>query len=394
MARTFPEGFRWGTATAAHQVEGNNVNNDWWDWEQRPDTVCVEPSGDACDHYHRYPDDIRLLKELGFNSYRFSIEWSRIEPEEGQFSVAALEHYRRMCAACLEHGIDSTVTFHHFTTPRWATTDDGWAGAKIVDRFTRFCEVATGHLGDLITRACTINEPNVVGYIGYQVGVFPPGIIDRELWLASIDNFVAAHRRAYEAIKAGPGDFPVGLTLSMSDYQAMPADDPAAVEMRDTVRRYAEDVYLEACGGDDFIGVQTYSRTQIGPEGNLPPEEGVEVLGMGYEYWPEALAATIRRAWEVTDHVPVIVTENGIGTDDDTQRIAYLRDSLAGVARTIADGLDVRGFFQWSLLDNFEWAFGYRMRFGIVAVDRTTQVRTVKPSGHWLAQVVADNTIS
>jgi beta-glucosidase len=391
MARTFPEGFRWGTATAAHQVEGNNVNNDWWAWEQRPDTVCVEPSGDACDHYHRYPDDIRLLKELGFNSYRFSLEWSRIEPEEGQFSTAALEHYRRMCAACAEHGLDATVTFHHFTTPTWATADDGWAGDRIVDRFTRFCEVATGHLGDLVTRACTINEPNVVGYIGYQFGMFPPGIIDRDKWLASIDNFVAAHRQVYDVIKAGPGDFPVGLTLSMSDYQAVPADVDAAVAMRDVTRRYAEDVYLEACRGDDYIGVQTYSRTRIGPQGNLPPEDGVEVLGMGYEFWPEALAATIRRAWEVTDQVPVLVTENGIGTDDDEQRVAYVSDSLEGVLDCLDEGIDVRGYTYWSCLDNFEWAFGYGPRFGIIDVDRSTQQRVVKPSGQWLGRIARAN---
>ena len=127
MTRAFPEGFTWGTAAAAHQVEGNNVNNDWWEWEHRTGTVCVEPSGDCCDHYHRYPDDIALLAALGFTNYRFSIEWSRIEPEEGHFSRAALDHYRRMCAACHEHGIDATVTFHHFTTPMWATADDGWA---------------------------------------------------------------------------------------------------------------------------------------------------------------------------------------------------------------------------------------------------------------------------
>jgi beta-glucosidase len=391
MARAFPDGFRWGTATAAHQVEGNNVNNDWWAWEHRPDTVCVEPSGDACDHYHRYPDDIRLLKELGFNSYRFSLEWSRIEPEEGHFSLAALEHYRRMCAACLEHGLDATVTFHHFTTPLWATADDGWAGGRIVDRFTRFCEAATDHLGDLITRACTINEPNVVGYIGYQVGVFPPGTIDRDRWLTSIDNFVAAHRQAYDVIKAGPGEFPVGLTLSMSDYQAVPADDPAAIDQRDLIRRYAEDLYLESCRGDDFIGVQTYSRTRVGPEGNLPPEDGVAVLSMGYELWPDALAATIRRAWEVTDHVPVLVTENGIGTDDDEQRVAYVAAALEGVLDCLDDDIDVRGYTYWSCLDNFEWAFGYGPRFGIVEVDRTTQQRVVKPSGRWLGQIARAN---
>jgi beta-glucosidase len=392
MASRFPDGFRWGTATAAHQVEGNNTNNDWWEWEHRPDTVCVEPSGDACDQYHLYDEDLRLLAALGFDNYRFSIEWSRIEPEEGQFSQAAIDHYRRVCAACLANGVDPVVTFHHFTTPLWAVADGGgWHDDKIVDRFTRFCERAVDGLGDLITRACTINEPNVVTYIGYQVGVFPPGTLDADLWRKAYENMIAAHRKSYDAIKAGRGDFPVGLTMSMSDYQAVPADDENAAKTRDTVRYFAEDVFLEPCKGDDFIGVQTYSRSRVGAEGMLGPEDEVPVLGMGYEYYPEALEATIRRAWEVTDHVPVLVTENGIGTDDDDQRRAYVETALDGVANCLADGIDVLGYTYWSLLDNFEWAFGYGPRFGIVDVDRTTQERRPKPSARWLGQIARSN---
>ena len=142
----FPDGFVWGTATAAHQVEGGNWNNDWWAWEHMPDTPCVEPSADACDHYHRYPDDVRLLASLGFTAYRFSLEWSRVEPEEGHFSRAALDHYRRMCAACHEHGLEAIVTYHHFTTPRWVVARGGWTEPPTADRFARFCERATAHL--------------------------------------------------------------------------------------------------------------------------------------------------------------------------------------------------------------------------------------------------------
>jgi beta-glucosidase len=393
MTGAFPHGFRWGTATAAHQVEGNNTNNDWWEWEHRANSVCVEPSGDACDQYHRFEDDIRLLGALGFDNYRFSIEWSRIEPEQGHVSRAALDHYRRVCAACLANGVEPVVTFHHFTTPRWATADGGWHDDRIVDRFTRFCEVATDALGDLISRACTINEPNVVSYIGYQLGVFPPGLLDRDLWKRANDNLIAAHRKSYDAIKAGRGEFPVGLTLSMSDYQAVPADDDRAVKTRDAIRRFAEDVFLEACRGDDFIGVQTYSRDRIGPDGQLGPEDGVPVLVMGYELYPEALEATIRRAWEVTERVPVLVTENGIGTDDDEQRIAYVRVALDGVLRCLDEGIDVLGYTYWSLLDNFEWAFGYGPRFGLVDVDRTTQERRVKPSARWLGAVARTNAL-
>ena len=393
MARSFPEGFRWGTATAAHQVEGANVNNDWWAWEHTPGSGCVEPSGDTCDQLHRYPGDIELLAALGFGNYRFSVEWSRIEPAEGEFSAAALDHYRRVCATCLEHGIAPVVTFHHFTTPTWATTGGGWSDPAIVDRFGRFCETTTAHLGDLVARACTINEPNIVSFMGYMGGVFPPGCRDRDRWLRASDHFVAAHRRAVDALKSGPGDFPVGLTLSMSDYQAVPTDDQAARQRLERVRGHAEDVFLQACRGDDFVGVQSYSRTRVGADGLLGNEEGRDVLVMGYEYWPEVLRATIRRAWEVTEHVPILVTENGIGTDDDEQRIRYVRTALEGVLDCIDDGIDVRGYTYWSALDNFEWAFGYAPRFGLIEVDRATQQRLVKPSGRWLGAVARANQL-
>jgi beta-glucosidase len=393
MTRGFPNGFTWGTATAAHQVEGNNWNNDWWAWEHAEGTPCKEPSGDACDQFHRYPDDIALLAQLGFDNYRFSIEWSRIEPEAGEFSKAALDHYRRVCACCLENGVDPVVTFHHFTTPRWATTNGTWTDPTIVDRFAKFCDVTAEALGDVIARACTINEPNVVAFIGYMMGAFPPGTRDRKAWDQAAENLRAAHTKSYDVIKAHLGAKPVGLTVSMADYQAVPPDDEAAVRKRDRIRYLGEDFYLDAVKGDDFIGVQTYTRERIGPDGMLGPEEGSDVLPMGYEYYPDSLAATIRRAWSYTDGVPIVVTENGIGTHDDTQRERYLRTALEGVLDCIDEGIDVRGYTCWSLLDNFEWAYGYEPRFGIVDVDRATQRRIVKPSGAWLGSVARANAL-
>jgi beta-glucosidase len=175
----------------------------------------------------------------------------------------------------------------------------------------------------------------------------------------------------------------------MSDWGAEPGHEDKIAEYR----AHHEDVYLEAARGDDYFGVQAYSRTRVGAEGVLGPEPGVEVLPMGYEYWPTAVEASIRHAAEIVQ-IPLYVTENGIGTDDDDQRVRYLRESLAGVARTIDDGIDVRGFFHWSLLDNFEWAFGYQMRFGLVGVDRSTQVRTPKSSARWLSEVVRTNQVT
>ena len=387
---SFPDGFLWGTATAAHQTEGANWNNDWWEWEHAADTACVEPSGDACDHYWRYPQDLDILVELGFGAYRFSIEWSRIEPEEDEWSQAQLDHYSRMLDACHERGLMPVVTFHHFTTPRWAAADGGWANPVTAERFARFCDHAVAALGDRIGMACTINEPNIVPLMGWLMGAFPPGKTqDLDGYAKSTSTLIDAHRRAVDALKSGPGDFPVGLTLSMSDWAAEPGHEARI----DEFRSHHEDQYLEACRGDDFFGVQSYSRTRVGEQGVIGPEKGVEVLPMGYEYWPDAAAASIRHAAEVTG-VPLYVTENGIGTDDDEQRVRYLRDSLTAVAKTIDEGHDVRGFFHWSLMDNFEWAFGYRMKFGIVGVDRATQQRTIKPSARWLSEVVRTNRLA
>jgi beta-glucosidase len=405
----FPEGFLWGTATAAHQVEGGNVYNDNWLLEHVPGTIYAEPSGDACDHYHRYAEDIALLAELGFNMYRFSIEWARIEPEKGEFSRASLEHYRRMLGTCHEHGLTPMVTFHHFTSPRWLIAAGGWEGEDTPGRFARYCEHATRYLGDLIGAACTLNEPNIALLLS-KSGFVPQVDLQQSApwWLTAakafgttpdrlvpfiyaasdraVETILTAHHRAVEAIKAGPGDFPVGLTLALQDIQAGEGGEEKAAQMS----RVINDLYLENLRDDDFVGVQTYSRTRFGPEGPLPPEEGVELTQMLYEFWPEALEATIRHAAAVAG-IPVIVTENGLATSDDTRRIEYIRRALQGVFNCLRDGLDVRGYTYWSAFDNFEWMLGYRPTFGLIAVNRETQVRTVKPSARWLGAVARAN---
>jgi len=386
---SFPDGFLWGTATAAHQIEGGNVNNDWWAFEHAPGSLCAEPSGDACDSFNRYPEDIDRVAGLGLGAYRFSLEWSRIEPEEGEFSRVALDHYRRMVATCLEQGVTPVVTFHHFTHPRWLAAMGTWEAPEAPDRFARFCARSTEHLGDLLGMVCTLNEPNVVATMGWRHGLFPPGVRDRARRAAVNDALVAAHRKGCEAIRSGPGEARVGLTLSMTDYQLEPGGEPWIERLRGP----SEDVFLDATGGDDFVGVQTYTRMRVGPDGPLGPEPGVAVTQMGYEFWPEALEHTIRRAVYQTRGVPVYVTENGIGTVDDAQRIEYITRALDGVRRCLEDGLDVRGYFYWSLLDNFEWVLGYVPTFGLVEVDRTTFERRPKPSAAFLGGVARANRL-
>jgi beta-glucosidase len=386
----FPDGFTWGTATAAHQIEGGNANNDWWAFENAPGTPCREPSGDACDSWLRWSEDVALVADLGLGNYRFSIEWSRIEPEPGLWSHAAIARYRAQCEALLALGIEPVVTFHHFTTPRWVAARGGWEDAGTPALFAAFCRRAASELGDVIRRACTINEPNIVAMVGWMLGAFPPGKTDRPLRHVVNGRFVDAHRLAVDAIRAAAPDVPVGLTLSMTDYQA----EAGGETRRDHIRQGMEDVFLDAVAGDDFLGVQTYTRERFGPDGMLPLDPDIPVGAMGYELYAPALEATLRRAWATTDGaVPLIVTENGVGGDDDGERVRYVHDALAGVLRCLADGIDVRGYTYWSLLDNFEWAYGYVPKFGLAEVDRATFIRTPKPSAAWYASVARANAL-
>jgi beta-glucosidase len=385
----FPAGFVWGVATAAHQIEGANVNNDWWAWEHAPGSGTAEPSGDACDSFHRWNEDVDLVAGMGVGAYRFSLEWSRIEPEEGEFSLAALDHYLRICVACHERGVTPVVTFHHFTTPRWLSARGGWEAADAPDCFARFVARAAAHLGAVIGWACTINEPNVIGVMGYTQGEFPPGVKgDLRRHLAVNEAMVRAHRLGVDALRSGPGSFPVGLTLSMAELKA----DDGGETVRDAAEEILENVFLRATAGDDFVGVQCYTRIHFGPGGQAEDDPSVPKTQMGYEYWPQAVDYTVRRAAAYTG-IPVVVTENGIATDVDGERIAFVSEALRGVRRCLDDGVDVRGYFVWTLLDNFEWAHGYGPKFGLHAVDRETFERRAKPCAAWFGAVARANAL-
>ncbi|MDA8046484.1 MAG: family 1 glycosylhydrolase [Actinomycetota bacterium] len=407
----FPAGFLWGASTAGHQVEGGNVNADLWPVEWGAETHFTEPSGDACDHYHRYAEDIALLREVGLNAYRFSIEWSRIEPEPGFFSRAALEHYRRMISTCLESGVTPVVSYSHFTLPRWMAGQGGWASETAADHFARYAARLTRHVGDLVEWVCTLNEPNVMSLLEHT-GVIPMGTSDRAapgaagsepsgvgghdparyrpgLSSADLDHMAEAHRRAVTEIKSGPGRQKVGWTLALIDLQSGPGGE----ERCRRARRHGEEDWLDVSRDDDFVGVQTYSRTVLGPEGQIPPGEDAPTMQTGWEVYPPALGHTVALAAERAQ-VPVLVTENGMATDDDRARIVYTHGALEGLAACIEAGIDVRGYLHWSLLDNFEWTAGYAKTFGLISFDPETFARTVKPSARWLGQVARGNALS
>ena len=248
---------------------------------------------------------------------------------------------------------------------------------------------ATAHLGDQIGWACTINEPNVIGVMGYTMGEFPPGVKDDfGRHLAVNENMVRAHRLAVEALRSGPGAFPVGLTLSMAELKA----EEGGEAVRDVAEDVLENTFLRGTEGDDFVGVQCYTRMHFDAQGQAPDDPEIPQTQMGYENWPQVVEYTVRRTAAFTG-LPVVVTENGIGTDDDAERIVYVSEALRGVRRCLDDGVDVRGYFVWSLLDNFEWAHGYGPKFGLFTVDRTTFERRPKPSALWFGDVAKANAL-
>lgn len=389
MTTRFPDKFLWGAATAAHQVEGSNTNNDNWEFEQQLRDY-IESSGDAIDSYHRYPEDMRLAADAGLTAYRFSLEWSRIEPAEGQFSRVQLTHYRRMIETALELGLTPVVTLHHFTHPIWFERLGGWLGADAVSYFTRYVEAVVPIL-DGVEWICTINEPNVLAVNQGQkrrlargeeyqfVGALP----DQETG----DALIAAHRATVPLLKHQTSA-KVGWTVANQALTALPGHEAKHAE----VQRIWEDAYLDAAHGDDFVGVQSYTSQPVDADGVVPHPEHPDNTIMGWAYRPDALGIALRHTHEVLPNVPIVVTENGIATHDDERRIAYTTAALGQLLDCLDEGIDVRGYIHWSLLDNFEWS-RWDATFGLIAVNRETFERVPKPSLAWLGGVARANAL-
>ncbi|MCM8710040.1 family 1 glycosylhydrolase [Clostridium sp. SYSU_GA19001] len=415
--KRFPENFLWGTATSAHQVEGNNINSDVWAEEYSDGSPYADKSGDAVDHYRLYREDIKLMAELGLKVYRFSIEWARIEPEAGYYSKSEIEHYKDVLKVCYDNGIIPMVTMHHFTSPRWLMRFGGWSNPQTADRFAKYCEVVFKELGSLIPYALTMNEVNLpvmLHELFVNFNFKPPVGIEAKTWTApewrqsaarscgaAIDKYFTfhmasdeaainiikdAHRKAKEVIKRISPDTKVGLTLALPDVQSIEGGEALADKV--WLKYFRQ--YLDAIKEDDFIGIQNYTREVYGPNGQVPLAEETEVTECGYEYYPEGLAGVIRKvAGEL--NIPIIVTENGIATQNDERRVEFIKRAVEGVYFCIADGIDVQGYLYWSTFDNFEWTFGYNMHFGVIGVDRLTQKRIVKDSARFLGNLAQNN---
>jgi beta-glucosidase len=375
----FPDGFLWGASTSAHQTEGNNLASDLWALENLPGSPFPERSGDACDSWHRWEEDLDLARGLGLGAYRFSVEWARVEPVRGQVSQAAVSHYRRMVEGCHRRGLVPVVTLHHFALPLWFHKHGSWLAADSAALFGAYVESVLPVL-DGVPWVCTINEPNVLAMVdaARHDPTGAPALPRQELVAA----LVAGHRAAREVVAAVPG-CRSGWTVASQDVQALPGGEERAAEVRARV----EDDFLRAAAGDDFVGLQAYTRMLVGPQGKVTPQ-GPGLTLTGWEVYPQALGDAVRHATALLPGTPLLVTESGIATADCDQRIAYTAAALAGLHQAMEEGADVRGYLHWSLLDNYEWG-SWTPTFGLVAVDRRDFTRTVKRSGLWYGGVAA-----
>ncbi|UUT36161.1 family 1 glycosylhydrolase [Microbacterium elymi] len=405
---TLPAAFLWGASVAGHQVEGDNTNSDTWFLENVEPTVFAERSGKACNSYQLWETDLDLLAALGLNAFRFSTEWARIEPEQGVIDAASLDHYDRMVDGCLARGIAPVVTFNHFTLPHWVAKKGAWLDADVPDLFAQFCGTVTAKLGDRLAAGVTLNEPNLPRLLSWILPEFvheqSRATLDAASRAAGVERYrtgnvmvpedydgmqegmTRGHLLARNAIRAEHADLPVGLSIAMVDDVALPGGEA----IRDRKRAALYDHWLDLARDDDFIGVQNYERLTYGPGGEVPAPEGGLRNQMGQFVDPGSLRGAIEYA-HARSGKPVFVTEHGMSTTDDSVREEFTAASIDAMLDSIAEGTPVLGYLHWSLIDNFEWIFGYGPRFGLHSFDTETFERTAKPSAARYAEIVREH---
>jgi beta-glucosidase len=417
--------FLWGSATSSYQVEGGCTNNNWYafesavDEEGRPRILNGQRAGIACDHWNRYPEDIRLMKALNLNAYRFSVEWSKIEPEPGKYDEKVLDHYEQVVDALLAGGITPMVTLHHFTDPLWFSAEGGFLQENSPEIFAGFAEKVAARLGPGVKLWCTVNEPTVYALQGYFQARFPPAVKDPQNVGVVFRNLLLAHTAAYRRIKKLQPGAQVGLAAALLIY-----DPPNRWSLPDAYLARAYNRGLNASqlaylvhgyfsfslpgaarvthssdvkDAFDFFGLNYYSRVfkkfslfrsgHTGDVNKTPPENRSD---MGWGIYPEGLYRCLKFISGYTSR-PIYITENGIADDGDTKRAGFIEDHLLVMNKAMAEGMNVKGYFYWSLLDNFEWAFGFEKRFGLYHVDYATQKRTLREGSRKYPEMIAGN---
>jgi beta-glucosidase len=392
-ALSFPDGFWWGAATAAHQIEGRNYNSDWW-WAETHGRL-PHRSGDACNSWDLYQRDIELLRAIGANAYRFSVEWARIEPEPGRYDQRALDRYRALLEALVAAEIEPVVTLHHFTNPLWLTRHDLWTDPSTARRFASYAERVGRALGDLVAWWVTINEPNMAAVLAYLQGIWPPFRRRDALGYLRYGRIsLLAHAGARQALQAHRAGAQAGIAFALWPVEPSASHRPPDRLWAALLDWFWQGRMLKAAAPElDWLGVNYYSRKLVSlwdPFGlkTVPPGARTDC---GWEIYPRGLFRVLRRT--ATFGKPVIITENGIADDDDDQRPAFIVAHLREAHRALLDGVDLRGYFYWTLLDNFEWEHGYTRRFGLAAVDPSTQARRLRPSAAIFSAIARANAL-
>ncbi|HEY3310266.1 MAG TPA: GH1 family beta-glucosidase [Anaerolineales bacterium] len=437
-ALLFPPNFVWGAATAAYQVEGawneDGKGESIWDrFSHTPGRIVDGSTADvACDHYHRYQEDIALMRQLGLKAYRFSVSWPRVLPHgHGLVNSAGLDFYDRLVDALLGADIDPYITLHHWDYPQALFEQGGWLNRDNLAYFADFAALMAKRLGDRIQRWVTFNEPGVIATDGYVNGAHAPGVKnDRKMARQVAHHLLVAHGLAVQALRSLNPALELGIVLSQWNVEPA-SDDPADVAAArlhwdSTETGFLHPIFLGhyhpamlvAAGSEmpvikpgdmalasqklDFLGLNSYSRTVIGAQGVLAPIPGSEYTSMGWEVCAPAFRRVLNRINQDYSLPPIYITENGASFEDvvtsagrihDERRLNYLRQHFTQLRLAMQDGVDVRGFFVWSLLDNFEWGQGFSKRFGLVHVDYATLKRTIKDSGEWYSRVISANSL-
>lgn len=398
MRYKFPKRFLWGAASAAHQVEGG-LDNDWSRWEKKNAVRLAKEtskrwgeqklelfpeiadphnyiSGKACDHYHRYEQDFLLAKKLGHNVTRISVEWSRIEPKEGVFVQKELEHYLDVVKFLRKMGIEPMVTLWHWSLPVWVADIGGWKNRKVVDYFVRFVKEVVEMLGNKVDYWLTVNEPEVYSVNSYLTGLWPPQ--EKNMWstIEVFHNLIKAHRRSYDVIKSGNGQAKVGLAKHNTLFEN--GDGRLLSKIVRGLKDYYWNQYFLQKIKDklDFIGLNYYCRDKL--FGWRVKNDDEIVSDLGWELFPEGIYKVLLDLKKY--NLPVLITENGLADAFDKYRGWFIGESLQAVALAMQQGVDVRGYLHWSLLDNFEWSHGFWSRFGLIEIDYKTQERKIRLS--------------
>lgn len=433
----FPHDFLWGAATASYQIEGawdeDGKGESIWDrFSHTPGKIDDKSTGDvACDHYHRYQDDIRLMRQLGLKAYRFSTAWTRVLPAgRGRINPPGLDFYDRLVDTLCAANIEPFLTLYHWDLPYALHEQGGWTNRYVAYAFADYAALMVKRLGDRVKYWTTFNEPGVIMLDGYLVGEHAPGLQDQKAAYQAGHHLMLAHGLAVQAMQGVAPHLNYGIVLNQ--WMADPAsDDPADVAAAQAAWDRSETFFLDAIfkghyppqvydligdgipeikDGDmaliaqklDYMGLNFYSRNLVSATGNIDPVPGSEYTDMGWEVCAPALRRLLNKINNEYHLPPLYITENGAAFKDevsldgkvhDPRRLDYLKNHFIQTRLAMQDGVDVRGYFVWSLLDNFEWAHGYTKRFGIVRVDYETQERIIKDSGKWYSKVIASNSV-